>query len=471
MLTYPLEKQNKESLYEQLYRYIREDILTGQLHAGEKLPSKRMLAQHLEVSIITVKNAYEQLLAEGYIHARQRSGYYVSEVERPPEVRQRVVTVCKKQSAERGWFLDFASGAMDPAYFPFTVWAKLMRQTILEQDKELLRAAPYNGAWELRRAISAYLQQFRGMQVDPEQVIIGAGTEFLYHLLIQLLGRDKYYAVEDPGYSKIAAIYESNRVQVQRIGIDEAGLSAAQLREHPAQVVHISPTHHYPTGTVMPIGRRQELLRWAAEEQERYILEDDYDSEFRFVGRPIPTLYSTDENQRVIYLNTFSKTIAPSIRISYMILPPHLLERYRENLGFYACTVSGFEQYTLAKFMEQGYFERHLGRMRNRYRQKRDQVMAEFLKGELKGRVKITGQDAGLHFLATIQTNLPDAVLKKSAAERGIRLAMLSDYYYNNGDAKEHTLVVNYSGLDLNRLPEALRRLGELLEEWKCTTN
>ncbi|HCX43286.1 MAG TPA: GntR family transcriptional regulator [Oscillibacter sp.] len=465
MLTYTLEKQKKESLYEQLYRFIREDILSGRLHSGERLPSKRTLAQHLEVSTITVKNAYEQLQAEGYIHARQRCGYFVSEVERPPESRQTARPAQAGREREQGWFLDFASGTMDPAYFPFTVWARLMRQTLLEQDKQLLRAAPYNGAAELRQAIAGYLQQFRGMQVDPEQIIVGAGTELLYHLLIQLLGRDKCYAVEDPGYSKIAAIYESNQVQVQYVGIDEAGLSAAQLRRHLAQVVHISPTHHYPTGTVMPIGRRQELLRWAAEQPERYILEDDYDSEFRFVGRPIPSLYSTDENERVVYLNTFSKTIAPSIRISYMILPPKLLERYREKLGFYACTVSGFEQYTLAKFLEQGYFERHLGRMRNRYRQKRDQVITAFLQGPLAGRVKITGQDAGLHFLAELQTSLPDDVLQHRAAEKGLRLAMLSDYYHDKKGVRQHTLVVNYSGLNLQHLPRALEYLADIIKE------
>ena len=461
MLTYTLEKQKRESLYEQLYRFIREDILSGRLHSGERLPSKRTLAQHLEVSTITVKNAYEQLQAEGYIHARQRCGYFVSEV----ESRQTARPAQAGREREQGWFLDFASGTMDPAYFPFTVWARLMRQTLLEQDKQLLRAAPYNGPAELRRAIAGYLQQFRGMQVDPEQIIVGAGTELLYHLLIQLLGRDKCYAVEDPGYSKIAAIYESNQVQVQYVGIDEAGLSAAQLRRHLAQVVHISPTHHYPTGTVMPIGRRQELLRWAAEQPERYILEDDYDSEFRFVGRPIPSLYSTDENERVVYLNTFSKTIAPSIRISYMILPPKLLERYREKLGFYACTVSGFEQYTLAKFLEQGYFERHLGRMRNRYRQKRDQVITAFLQGPLAGRVKITGQDAGLHFLAELQTSLPDDVLQHRAAEKGLRLAMLSDYYHDKKGVRQHTLVVNYSGLNLQHLPRALEYLADIIKE------
>ena len=190
------------------------------------------------------------------------------------------------------------------------------------------------------------------------------------------------------------------------------------------------------------------------------------------MGRPIPSLYSTDENERVVYLNTFSKTIAPSIRISYMILPPKLLERYREKLGFYACTVSGFEQYTLAKFLEQGYFERHLGRMRNRYRQKRDQVMAAFLQGPLAGRVKITGQDAGLHFLAELQTRLPDDVLQRRAAEKGLRLAMLSDYYHEREGARRHTLVVNYSGLDLQRLPQALEYLADIIKEGpSCTTN
>ncbi len=473
MLTYTLGKNEKQSLYEQLYQAIRADILSGKLAAGQRLPSRRALAQHLEVSTVTVKNAYEQLVAEGYLHTRQRSGYYVSEVERPlAGVHQPAPAVPAASAGGEPWYLDFVTNSIDPDYFPFTVWARLMRQTILEQDKALLRSTPYNGAPELRQAIAEYLQQFRGMQVDPEQIIVGAGTEVLYHLLIQLLGQDKCYAVEEPGYNKITAIYQSNQVQVRRIGLDEGGLDVAQLRRVPAQVVHISPSHHYPTGTVMPIGRRQELLRWAAEGPERYILEDDYDSEFRFVGRPIPTLYSTDENQRVIYLNTFSKTIAPSIRISYMILPPRLLTRYRQRLGFYACTVSGFEQYTLAAFLQRGHFERHLGRMRTRYRQKRDSVIEQFQQGALAGLVTIAGQDAGLHFLAHLQTQLPDETLCRRAAGQGLRLAMLSDYYQVPQQARPHVLVVNYSGIDICRLPQALERLANILrEDTTCTMN
>lgn len=463
MLTYTLEKNSGISLYEQLYRYIKADILHGKLAANEKLPSKRVLAEHLEISIVTVKNAYEQLIAEGYIYSREKRGYYVTPMERPLMAAVRAPVPEKQQ--ERSWFLDFVTNSTAAEYFPFTTWAKLMRQTILEQDTGLLRSMPSTGALELRQAIADYLRQNRGMTVDPNQIIVGAGTELLYHLLVQLLGRDKCYAVEEPGYGKIAKIYESNGVSVRYIGLDENGLSAKKLRESDASVVHISPSHHYPTGIVMPISRRQELLRWAAEKEGRYILEDEYDSEFRFTGHPIPTMYSVDENQRVIYLNTFSKTIAPSIRISYMILPTPLLEEYHRRLGFYACTVSGFEQYTLAAFLARGSYEQHLNRMRKRYRQKRDAVMACIETGALQGKATIMERGAGLHFLVQLRTQLPDRELREQAAQRGLRLALLSDYYKEKKTAPMHVLVVNYSGLALERLPEALDRLAEIMEE------
>ena len=463
MLTYTFEKNSGISLYEQLYRYIKSDILSGRLTEGEKLPSKRTLATHLEISVITVKNAYEQLAAEGYIYGVEKKGYYVSRVETP--LQSGTAAPLPEAKKEPHYVLDLVTNSISAEYFPFTVWSKAMRQTILEQDKGLLQPMPYNGALVLRRAIADNLQQFRGMTVDPEQIIIGAGTEFLYYLLIQLLGRDRIYAVEDPGYSKIGRIYESNQVPLRRIGLDDAGLSAQELRKSGADVVHISPSHHYPTGIVMPIGRRQELLRWAGEQEGRYILEDDYDSEFRFIGRPIPTMFSADERERVIYLNTFSKTIAPSMRISYMILPPHLMAEYRRRLSFYACTVSGFEQYTLAQFMAQGRYEQHINRMRNRYRQKRDAVIDAIRTGPLAGRVEIMEQDAGLHFLMTLDTEMDDAVLRGRAAEKGVRLALLSDYYSVPETAPQHVVVVNYSGIELDDLHRGLDRIAALLEE------
>ena len=473
MLTYTFAKGSGESLYEQLYDRIKADILTGRLAAGEKLPSKRTLADHLELSVITVKNAYEQLIAEGYIYSRERSGYFVSAMDWPLSAAAAAPQKISQLPPRPTWFLDFASASPEPDDFPFTVWSRLMRQTILEQGTRLLEPTPYNGAEELRRAIAAYLHQFRGMTVDPEQIIVGAGTEFLYNIIIQLLGREKCYAVEDPGYSKISQIYAQNGVRLVRVGLDEAGLSVRALRREPADIVHLSPSHHYPTGIVMPIARRRELLRWAEESAERCILEDDYDSEFRFVGRPIPTLFSTDESQRVIYLNTFSKTIAPSIRISYMLLPPRLLERYREKLGFYACTVSSFEQYTLAEFIRQGRYEQHLSRMKNRYRQRRDAVIRLIGESRLDERARIMEQDAGLHFLLRLETALPDGELQRRAAARGLRLAMLSDYDSRPSAGRAHILVVNYAGMDLSRLPEALERLAQVLdeEELPCTTN
>ena len=259
MLTYTLDKQAGLSLYEQLYRRVKADILSGRLAAGEKLPSKRALAAHLEVSVITVKNAYEQLMAEGYLTGVEKKGYFVSAVlpspaavpaspEQPPPPREPV------------WFLDLATNSIAAEDFPFTVWARLMRQTILEQGTGLLRSTPPQGAWALRQAIAAHLRQFRAMEVTAEQIIVGAGTEVLYNLLVQLLGRDRLYGVEDPGYGKIAHIYRAAGAEVTALPLDEAGVSVEALRRSDADVVHISPSHHYPTGLVMPIARRQELL-------------------------------------------------------------------------------------------------------------------------------------------------------------------------------------------------------------------
>ena len=462
MLTYTLDKGAGVSLYEQLYRCVKEDILSGRLAAGEKLPSKRALAAHLEISVITVKNAYEQLMAEGYLSGVEKRGYFVSSVLPPVTAAPPAPQETAAEPEERQWFLDLVTNSIDAEDFPFTVWARLMRQTILERGTGLLHSTPPQGAWALRRAIAAHLRQFRGMDAGAEQIIVGAGTEVLYTLLVQLFGRERIYGVEEPGYGKIARIYRSNGAAVAAIPLDDAGLSAEELRRSGADVVHISPSHHYPTGRVMPITRRQELLHWAQERPERIILEDDYDSEFRFVGRPIPTLFSIDGGEQVVYLNTFSKTIAPSIRISFMVLPRHLLADFQEKLGFYACTVSAFEQYTLASFLSGGYYEKHLSRMRKHYRQKRDAVIGAVRQSPLADRATITEEDAGLHFLLRLDGAPPDDVLRREAEIRGVRLAMLSDYYQQPEDAPQHVLVVNYTGIDIEKLPAALERLAEL---------
>ena len=458
MLTYNLEERGNLPLYEFLYRSIKKDILNGKLKAGEKLPSKRNFARYLNVSVVTVQNAYEQLTAEGYLRSREKSGYFVAKIEllKPSSQKKPPIPVKKNPPS---YFMDLQTNGVRPENFPFSVWSRLMREVLSESQTDLLRPVPYNGALVLREAIADYLYHFRAMSVDPEQILIGAGTEFLYNLLIQLLGQDKIIAIENPGYGKIPQIYAANNVQCRLISLDNEGVSMEELNASDAGVLHITPSHHYPTGIVTPIGRRQEILRWAGQQEGRFIIEDDYDSEFRFAGRPIQPLQSIDENGKVIYINTFSKTIAPSIRISYLVLPEKLLRLYQEKLGFYSCTVPSFEQYTLARFIGEGYFEHHLNRMKSFYRTQRDQVIKAVRQSPFWEKVKILEENAGLHFLLKVDSNLSDEEIVRRAAGEGIRLSCLSQYLYSPKPELDHHIVINYSGIDCQKLPEAIRRL------------
>ncbi|MCD7761318.1 MAG: PLP-dependent aminotransferase family protein, partial [Clostridiales bacterium] len=324
---------------------------------------------------------------------------------------------------------DFATSGGDASSFPFSTWARLSREVLSSRDQALLSAAHPQGVPELRQAIVRHLYQFRGIQVSPEQVVVGAGSEFLTALLVQLLGAKGGYAVEDPGYGKIARIFHASGAEVRPIPLDSQGLMVDRLEASGARVVHVTPSHHFPLGIVMPVSRRTELLRWADQGEERYIIEDDYDSEFRFSGRPIPALQGLDRSGRVIYLNTFAKSLAPSLRISYMVLPPQLLERYRRELLFYSSTVPSFEQYTLALFMERGHMDRHIARTRNRYQQRRT-AMAQAVRREgLEDICVFSGGESGLHQLMQVRTHRPQDELTRLAAENNVRLYPLDAYY------------------------------------------
>lgn len=462
MLTYDMGNRGTLARYDYLYRCIKADILTGRLAAGEKLPSKRALADHLEVAVVTVENAYAQLVAEGYLYTREKRGYFVSTLEEKTNPAPLPEIPAPRAEREEGkWLLDLRAGGGVTEGFPFTVWARLTRRALTERGEALLRATPHSGAAELRRAIAAHLYQFRGIQTAPDQIVVGAGTEYLYNLLVQLLGRDRIYGAEDPGYSKAVQIYGLNGAECRPLSMDEQGVKPEELGE--IQVLHISPNHQFPTGVVTPIARRQSLLRWAEQEENRYIIEDDYDSEFRFTGRPIPTLKSIDRVGRVIYMNTFSRSLAPSLRISYMVLPQNLLEPYRQKLGFYSCTVPAIEQYTLASFLDEGYFDSHINRMRVRYRSQRDKVIAAIRESPLRDRAQVQRENAGLHVLVRLNTALEDRALARLAEERGIRLSFLSDFQRTEGAAAPHTLVVHYPRIDLDTFRRALDILGELL--------
>lgn len=475
MITVDFDRRGTQGLCEFLYTSLKHQILDGTLSPNEKLPSKRSLAAHLGVSVITVQNAYGLLISEGYLYSIEKRGFFVTDISiENPLLKNRSAVSADANRAEffaprafsespekEPYFTDFTSNSTSVEKFPFSLWAHLMRKILNSSDEKLLRRIEANGAFELRNAISEYLHEFRNMSVKPEQIVIGSGTENLYTMVVQLLGREKKYAVENPGYHKIADIFRINGVACLPVKIDSQGICPVLLEEMRADVVHVSPSHHFPTGIVMPVRRRLELLEWAEKCPERFIIEDDYDSEFRFNGKPIQTLQSYDKNSKVIYINTFSKTLSPSFRISYMVLPEKLTAVFRCTLGFSSCSVSSFEQYTLAEFIRGGFYGKHIIRMKNYYRTLRNTLIQSLKKSRLSAISQITEQESGLHFLLSVRTHKSNKELTEALEKTKIKIAMLSDFYYGeeSRDDENKRFVVNYSGIKKERIPETIRRL------------
>ena len=494
MLSYTFTEDKEFPLYEQLYQQIKEDIVERRLEPHSPLPSKRSLAKHLSISLTTVENAYNQLVSEGYVYPIYKKGYYVSNVQNVPmntvrdDYLPEQLRVDKDDNGHRRlyigdktytemymgtdnrtmYFADFSSNASDPATFPFSTWAKLNREILSTEHVKLMTNSPSNGMVELRYAIAEYLHQFRGIDVFPDNIVIGAGTETLYSILVQLLGFDKVYGVEDPGYEKISQMLESSNIKTARIPLDEYGVMPRELMKHNVNVIHTTPSHHFPTGITMPISRRHELLKWAnaddttyddeanrfimsVDRDDKYIIEDDYDSEFRLSGRPIPSLTSIDNSEKVIYMNTFTKSLASTIRISYMILPDHLRDRYYEKLSFYSCPVSTFEQMTLARFISEGYYEKHINRMRTASRKKRDLLLKSIKSSPIAAFSEISEEQSGLHFILNINLGIPDTTFVSRCLENGINISPIS----------KHSFMINYSSVPLDRIEEAVRRMAE----------
>lgn len=473
MLTYSFSNKGELSMYEYLYRCIRSDIESGAIAPGEKLPSKRSFARHLGVSLITVEGAYSQLIAEGYLRAEPRRGYFACDLNSSGVVSGRKPSLLGVGSSSLGTtyptdgdllpeeglaqayaslaaagrpregridaggqsatlasssggngfndeavFADFTGSSVPLGMFPYAAWAKSLRDALTrESERMLVGETGFAGALRLRKAIADHLRGFRGMEVDPECIVVGAGSQVLYNWLVQLLGRNLHYGVEDPGYLRLSRIYEANNVELSHIPLDENGIDMASVVESSADVLHLMPSHQFPTGIVTSIGRRYELLGWASAKDNRYLVEDDYDCEFRLTGRPIPSLQSIDATGKVIYANTFTKSLGPAFRIGYLVLPPELADRFRRELGFYSCTVSAIDQLALARFIESGDYERHVNRLRTYYRSVRDALVSAFQASSFSERVSIEEQDAGIHFIMGISIDAKMPEVRKSAPQ------------------------------------------------------
>jgi GntR family transcriptional regulator / MocR family aminotransferase len=456
--------KSKSPLYVELYEQIKKMIQEGKYLENEKLPSKRKLGASLKISPLTVDAAYQQLIAEGYVYSIEKSGYYVSkQVEVLENIKKEKYKVSYDTNKKAiNYQYEFKTNVVDTSLFPNATWAKLSREVLSENHHEMLNITNPKGMEPLRKEIAKYLELYRGMKVNEEQIIIGSGTTSLISMLIEILGRNKHYAIEDPGYSKIYHLYKGNDVELSLVPVDDGGLRVDALIQSKAEIVHITPSHQFPTGVVMPIQRRSELLNWAISSNNHYIIEDDYDSEFRFQGKPIPALQGLDEHQKVIYMNTFTKTLAPSFRMSYMVLPEKLLNDYQEISSHHGCTVPNFEQYIMYKFMHGGYFERHINRMKNHYRQKID-IILKTLQNE--PHLQIKGHETGLHFLMTIDTDKSEKEIIEEAKQHEINVSGLSMYYMNQKNKNtKPTLVIGYSGIKTQDINLYMSKLITLLK-------
>ncbi len=458
-LLIPLDSRSKKPLYEQIYSHIRAEIRNGSLKAGERLPSTRVLAEHLKVSRSTTQMAYDQLLAEGYMEARPCRGYFVSHLEELVETGatgtgEMETTV----EPDAGWRVDFSPRGIDLDSFPYHVWRKLSRNTLVDDNKEMFHSGNHQGEPGFREAIRSYLHSARGVNCSPEQIIVGAGSEYLLMLLSQILEGRHVIAMENPTYKQAYRVFQSLGYEVCPVEMDANGMEPELLAECGANVAYVMPSHQFPTGIVMPVGRRQELLKWAQEAPDRYIIEDDYDSEFRYRGKPIPALQGMDRNGRVIYLGTFSKCIAPAIRVSYLVLPPSLLVRYRSQISFYASTVSRIDQNILYQFLSGGHFERHLNRMRAIYKTKHDLLLEQV--EPLRKQFEIRGEHAGLHILLTSRNGVPEEVLIRKAAEAGVRVYGLNSYFIQpEHNHRPSTVVLGYASLSEEQIVDGIHLL------------
>lgn len=466
MLIFELERNSGKPLYDQLYLGIKNAIISKRIEVGTKLPSKRKLADFLNISQTTIEIAYAQLLAEGYIISVPRVGYFVETIDDLPYVENETnvepVPLVIRQSFE----IDFHPGTIDLDGFPFSTWRKYAKILLDEQNKNLLLTGHPQGESELRVEIAKYLYQSRGVLCSPEQIVIGSGTEQLLPMIIRLLNHSSEYAIENPGYKTVNRILKHNGRSVYPIQVDYEGIRISDLEETSADIVYVTPSHQFPTGAVLSATRRSQLLNWAAQQSNRFIIEDDYDSEFRYLGKPIPSLQGLDKNDKVIYISTFTKSLMPSLRVAYFVLPKSLLSNYHKTFTYYTSTVPRFDQHILANFMKDGHFAKHLNRMRKLYKKKHDH-MTEVIENQYPT-ISISGEHAGMNIVISIPHELNEQQLKEIASSHGVGVYPLSDYMISPIDVNVPQFLLGFGGLDLDCIENAIHKLMAIWGVKRC---
>lgn len=463
MISYDLSKRGSTPRYLYLYSRIREDIASGRLRPDERMPSKRKFASVLGVSVNTVMAAYDLLVSEGFLYTVEKKGYFVSKLNYVvPNHDDKPITP-PDASEDTQWFMDFRASHASLQLFPASLWAKCMREAIGASDNTLMSTVSWKGMRALREAIAGELANYRGMtRVSPEQIVVGAGTEYLYSRLMQILGPGITVASADTGPSKFAQIAKNHGSHWRYIPIDEKNLRVDLVSQADVNVVQLSPANLFPYGTAMPIDRRIAFFEWANAGKNRWIVEDDYDAEFCFVPAGHRSMFSEDAQDKVIYLNTFSKTMVPSLRISYMVLPPALLKRYEDTVSFYACTVSSYEQYALALFINRGYYERHLFRLLKHYRKLRAAILEAISRNAVLSRIaEVADSGAGTHFLMTVRTDLPEAEIARRAEAQSLRFHFFHPLH-QKPPAGCVQIIINFASIEADNVDAVFERLGSI---------
>lgn len=454
-------------IYKQIYLNIKNFILDHNIASGEKLPSKRQLATELNVSINSVETAYEQLLAEGYIYAIERRGYFVEDIAHfitgksskkplPDSLRENT-------SNKQGW-LSLSHIQTDYTMFPFHTWVKSEEKAIKLFKKELAEIPHPQGPYITRKTIADMIALSRGVTCEPEQIVIGSGIHPLLRQLMATQSTRSIIAMENPGYSRVFRILKDMNFDVLPTPLDEEGLNIHFAKKSNPNFLFVTPSHQLPTGTIMPISRRVDLLNWAAEADNRYIIEDDYDSEFKYETDNIPSLQGLDQHNRVIYFGAFSKTLLPSFRISYMVLPPELLTLYREHYADWIQGCSSILLYTLHQFIESGEYAKHVKRMNHHYNMKRQHLINE-LHAKFQNKIHINDVPAGLHFLATFKSQKSYETVIQLAEQKKLEIYTMRHFMLEESSilSDDIQLVIGFANITVEKIPEVVDRLHRII--------